>query len=237
MALVYKNTTSLSFDEFIHDLHLAFGMSPHGRRAMWDTTHGKCLIHQANDLHHAQLQPGEHLDDLTGAFVSQIQQRIVWTRMAKNRSVANESLQLSLFDWCAEILVPAASVAVFGDALLQVDERIIEDFQEFDQDSWMLTYRYPPFLARKMYAGKDSNTATFTRYFQLPSDDHADACYYVRSLEARQREAGMKDRDIAISAQLFYWVYVPLHCRFHRVSCCHKYQSAPTLLTISFYSF
>ena len=101
----------------------------------------------------------------------------------------------------------------------------------------MLTYRYPPFLARKMYAGKDSNTATFTRYFQLPSDDRADACYYVRSLEARQREAGMKDRDIAISAQLFYWVYVPLHCRFHRVSCCHKYQSAPTLLTISFYFY
>lgn len=209
MSLVYKNTTSLSFDEFIHDLHLAFGMSPHGRHIMWDDSKGKCLIHVADSYHHAQLHPGEHLDDLTDKFLTQIEDRLSWRSVTKlDRQMVRSDGQavLSLYDWCADVLVPAASVVFFGDSLLRIDENLIKDFHDFDDDSWMLTYKYPRFLAGKMYAGKDKNTETFTRYFQLPPNERQDACYYVRSLEARQREQNMADRDIAISIQLFYWV-------------------------------
>lgn len=103
-------------------------------------------------------------------------------------------------------LIPAASVAFFGEALLKIDEDFIKSFHAFDEDSWMLTYHYPRLFARNMYEGKDKNTETLTRYFELATNDRPGSCFYMSSLEARQRTAGMKDRDIAISMQLIYWV-------------------------------
>ena len=210
MSTVYRNTTSLSFDDFILDLHIASGMSPKGRDVMWNTSKGKNLIHIADDLHHTQLLPGEHLDDVTDCMLAQIEHRLSWEQMIADwiqpvRSV-EERKALSLHTLCAGVLVPATTVAFFGDALLGVDGNFIKDFNAFDRDSWMLTYRYPRLLARNMYHGKDMNTGTFTKYFQLPLDDRPGLCHYVRSLEARQREAGMPVRDIAISIQLFFWV-------------------------------
>ena len=209
MSMVYKNTISLSFDEFIHDLHLAFGMSPEGRHIMWDDSKGKCLIHVADSFHRAQLHPGEHLDDLTDKFLHQIEQGLSWdraTKLDRQSATSSKEVLLSLYDWCADVLIPAASIAFFGKALLEIDENLIKDFHDFDDDSWMLTYKYPRFLARKMYAGKDKNLDAFTRYYQLPPSERTGACYYVTSLEACQREHGMADRDIAVSIQLFYWV-------------------------------
>lgn len=69
--------------------------------------------------------------------------------------------------------------------------------------TWTTGDYTPPFLARKMCAGRDSNITTFTQYFQLLSDHRSGACYYVKSLEACQREVRMEDGDIAISSQLF----------------------------------
>ena len=209
MSLVYRNTTSLSFDEFIRDLHVAFEMSSDGQNAMWNNSQGKCLIHVAHDLHVAQLHPGEQLNDLTNKFLDQIATRLSWDSLLENNretSRSSEQISLSLYEWCVGVLIPAASVAFFGESLLRIDKSLIEDFRAFDEDSWMLTYRYPRVLARKMYRGKDRNTRTFTRYYALPPNERSGACFYVRSLEARQRAVGMTDRDIAISTQLFYWV-------------------------------
>ncbi|KAL8728925.1 MAG: hypothetical protein Q9181_005173 [Wetmoreana brouardii] len=210
MSLVYRNTTTLSFDEFIQDLHVAFEMSASGRRIMWDQSKGKCLLHVGTDLHRAQLHPGEHLDDLTQALLKQIEQRLTWDQVLayRHRLVREDSKQntLSLYDWCASVLVPAASVAFFGEALLRINEHLTEEFLAFDEDSWMITYRYPRFLARNMHYSKDRNMEALICYFRLPLQDRPGACYYVKSLEARKRAAAMSDRDMAISFQLFYWV-------------------------------
>ena len=36
MASVYKNSSTLSFDSFVHDLDAAFGMSPGALRILFD---------------------------------------------------------------------------------------------------------------------------------------------------------------------------------------------------------
>ena len=177
---------------------------------MWNTSKGTNLIHVADDLHHAQLLPGKHLDDLTDCMMAQIEHRLAWEQITADSLQAirgvGEQKVVSLYKLCAGVLVPATTVAFFGDALLGVDENFINDFHAFDENSWMRTYRYPRLLARKMYHGKDMNTDTFTKYFQLPLSDRPGACHYVRSLEAHQREAAMPVRDIAIAIQLFFWV-------------------------------
>ncbi|KAI4106120.1 MAG: hypothetical protein LQ339_003117 [Xanthoria mediterranea] len=98
MSLVYKSTESLAFDDFIRDLHVGFGMSAYGRETMWDDTAGKCLVHQANDIHHAQLHPGEHLDDLTQKFLGQIEPRKMHQAMERNTNAFTRYFQLPLED-------------------------------------------------------------------------------------------------------------------------------------------
>ncbi|KAL9594859.1 MAG: hypothetical protein Q9219_006794 [cf. Caloplaca sp. 3 TL-2023] len=166
MSLVYKNTTSLSFDEFIHDLHVSFEMSPSGQNIMWEPSYGK-LLRISNELHRAQLHPGEHLDDMTEELLLQIEQRLAWSHISMNRNVEEgapaEKKTLSLYRLCAEVMIPAATNAFFGEALLRHDPQLIEKFLAFDEDSWMITYRYPSFLARKMHRAREMHTQTFTR--------------------------------------------------------------------------
>ena len=210
MASVYKNSSTLSFDSFVHDLDVAFGMSAGALRVMFDTSSGTCLSGQTSSIYGAQLHPGEHLEELTLQFISRIEERLEWCRIPNTHTTFDQAKEthktISLHDWCADVLIPSATEGFFGPALLKLDPNLIQDFHDFDSDSWMLTYRYPRFLARKVYASIDKNTAAFTRYVQLAPTERPGACYYVHHITNRLREAGLPDRDIAIVLQMFYWV-------------------------------
>ncbi|KAL9028823.1 MAG: hypothetical protein Q9196_002851 [Gyalolechia fulgens] len=192
MSLVYRNTKTLSFDDFIRDLHVAFGMSSLGRGKMWDASQGKCLVHQANDFHREQLHPGPHLLSLTQKLLEQFERRLgLDDVLTTGNLVTREGHQprtVSLYRWCADVMVPAATIAFFGEALLRVDPQLLSDFHAFDEDSWMLTYRYPAFLARKMSQGRQKNKEAFTRYFELSPKDRPGACHYPVTLEEIRKE-------------------------------------------------
>lgn len=214
MASVYKNTSSLSFDSFVHDLDAAFGMSAKGLRILFDTSSGKCLSRQSDSIWGLQLHPGQLLDELTTQFVKGIKERLAWTWNPNFHSNPDGAITaertMSLLDLCADVLVPAASEGFFGPALLKIDSNFIQNYHRFDEDSWILTYRYPRFLAHGFYESLDKNTTAFTRYLQLPHSERPGACYYVYTTEAKLRQAGLADRDIAIVLQMFHWVLVPL---------------------------
>jgi len=210
MASVYKNSSTLSFDSFVHDLDAAFGMSAGALSVLFDTSSGKCLSSQTSSIYGAQLHPGEHLEDLTLQFVSRIAERLTWACIPDTHAILDQTKvtqkTVSLYGWCADVLVPSATEGFFGPALLKLDSNFIQDYHDFDNDSWMLTYRYPRFLARKLYTSLDRNTAAFTRYVQLAPSERPGACYYVHHMTKRLREADIPDRDMAIVLQMFYWV-------------------------------
>ena len=219
---MYKNTSTLSFDSFIRDLHIGFGMSSDGVEIMWKTQgdsiqaeasksfSNKCLVHVGNKIHQSQLHPGPHLEDLTQQFLTQIEKRLLWESI-KHMDIAlptegTSVVALPLYKWCADVLVNAATRAFFGESLLRDNPELLQDFYAFDDDSWMLTYQYPRFLARNLHSAKTNITNAFTRYYQLPLEERSRACYHVRMQEARQREAALGERDMAIITQMFYWV-------------------------------
>ncbi|KAL8824662.1 MAG: hypothetical protein Q9191_004900 [Dirinaria sp. TL-2023a] len=201
MASVYRNSSSLSFDSFVHDLDAAFGMSTGGLGILFDTSSGKCLSRQTDSIYGAQLHPEQFLKDLTMRFVKRIQERL-----AGNQATTTAERTVSLFDWCTDVLVPAASEGFFGPAILELNPNFVEDFLRFDENSWILTYRYPRFLAHKFYQSLDRNTVAFMRYLKVPNTERRSACYHVHTTEAKLRQAGLVDRDIAIVLQMFHWV-------------------------------
>lgn len=51
----------------------------------------------------------------------------------------------------------------FGEALLEIEPDLFRTSFDFDDDSWMLLYRYPKFLAKRLYRSKDAAIDAMTR--------------------------------------------------------------------------
>ena len=217
MSTVYKAVTTLTFDGFIRDLYTTFGMSKEGIRLMWQAHPSRPQdnaelpnsqqSHLGQGVHRQQLHTGDQLDDITAKYLDQIQQRLRWeeiSNMAKSPST-EKSKVVSLYGWCAAVLGNAAIQALFGNVLLEIEPRLLDHFYVFDEESWKLTFQLPPLLAKRMHTAKDHSREAYIRYFKLPSEKRAGACHYIRTVEEKQRHAGMDDRDIAIVAQMFFW--------------------------------
>lgn len=222
MATVYKNTISLTFDGFIRDLYTTFGMSKEGIKLMWQThptkssdisTPNTKRFHLGEGVHREQLHPGPQLEDITGKYLDQFQQRLVWHEIRGSivSAGAQEGKVVTLYDWCADVLGHAAMNALFGDALLGLEPHLLEYFYTFDEESWKLTFQLPPLFARTMHKAKDDGRNAYIRYFRLPADQRSGVCHYIRTVEAKQRKAGMNDTDIAVAAQMFFWGSVSCH--------------------------
>jgi len=216
MATVYKNINSLTFDGFIRDLYATFGMSKEGIRLMWQTHPSKSFdtskpnaqqFHLGEGVHREQLHPGAQLEDLTEKYLKQFQHRLAWnmSRASTISTARQRGKVVNLYDWCADVLGHAAIHALFGDALLGLEPRLLEYSYTFDEESWKLTFQLPPLFAKKMHKAKDNGRNAYVRYFKLPAHQRSGACPYIQTVEAKQRLAGMNDTDIAIAAQMFFW--------------------------------
>ena len=148
---MYKKASTLSFDSFIQDLHVAFEMSSKGMDIMWNTADDgipaeatksptdKCLVHVGNTIHQTQLHPGRQLEDLTRQFLIQIEKRLLWESI-KDMHIAlpiegTNAVTLSLYDWCADVPVSAATCTFFEESLLRVHPGLLSHFYAFDDDS------------------------------------------------------------------------------------------------------
>lgn len=223
IAKAYQNTISLSFDGFMHDAMVGFNLSPITIQKLWlppkdgfdapiPNPEQKCLAHLMRDLHRQQLHPGEHQLILSLKFQNFIDQSLSWDVLkATSRpgyivSSCDSSVTLSLKGWCGDVLLNAATRAFFGEALLEVAPDVFRDFFLFDDNSWMLLYNYPGFLARDMNRGKDASVAALIKYFGLPKEQREDNAYFVRTAEKALRDLYVSNRDIATIFLMVYWV-------------------------------
>lgn len=91
MALVYKNSSTLSFDDFIRDLDTALRMSAATFRVSFDTSSRTSLLNQTSSIYGAELHPGEHSDDLTLRFISRIEERQTWCRIPDTNTTPDQA--------------------------------------------------------------------------------------------------------------------------------------------------
>ena len=209
-STVYKNPNVLTFDGFIRDLYTTFGMSKDGIRKMWQVQSAKgqespIEVHLGQGIHREQLHPGSHLEDITVVYMREIDQRLRWERIPDSPSNTRPGKTVSLYEWCADVLGNATIQALYGNALLELEPRLLQYFYAFDSESWKLAFQLPPFLAKRMHDAKDSARAAYVSYFQLPQEKRPGTCHYLRGVEEKQRQSGMTDEDIGIAAQMFFW--------------------------------
>lgn len=219
ISAVYKNPQSLTFDGYVKDMYAAFGMSSRGVESMFAPIEGSSKsanakglpsqrqAHLGSGIQKEQLHPGRNMEDLVSVYLTHIKQQMYWEKIPKNAVVQSfsEKKVVSLRNWAADVIGRATVEAYFGRCLIEREPNLLDDFRTFEANSWMLLYRYPRMFAKPMYESIDKGTHAFTRYFQLPFEQRSQACHYIRTVEMKQRKAGMTDRDIGIAAHTLLW--------------------------------
>lgn len=216
----YRNIETLTFDQIVTDMMVAFGSTSDGIKRMWGppsqkTSAGKrfgqrakSLTHLAEGLAKQQLHPGKELDQLQQVLLTGVKDCMLWENMSPKAILSYEGpcRTVSVLRWTREILLAGATTSFFGDKLLEIEPNLFQNFFSFDDTAWKLTYKVPPPWSNDMIAYKRTAQDALTKYFQLPVESRTDACWLVLSLEDEMRAVGIGASDIAAYLMMIYWV-------------------------------
>ncbi|KFA71541.1 hypothetical protein S40288_06846 [Stachybotrys chartarum IBT 40288] len=219
---VYKNTSSLSFEEFIFGLMRYLGLGGETLDAVFHTPlpkdkmgfpnpQGTALGYFVRDMHHHQLFPGENLDLLEKVMVDWFDRHLHLDKMKAlcapySVSTDKESIEVPLAKWCSELFTRAGEVAYFGDTLHQLEPDMATTFLEYDDLSWQVLYQYPRVFSAKMHAAMDRIQEIFLRYFEIPQEKRTKDAWFTKAIENECRALGISKQDLARFMGMVYWV-------------------------------
>ncbi|KAK0516257.1 hypothetical protein JMJ35_000860 [Cladonia borealis] len=211
---IYKNSKTLTFDEYVRDVMKSIGVSDDGITKLWkppgengnDRLH-KALAHAAEGYYREQLLPGHQLDILWERVLGEIASSINWDNLPVSTLNGQEgSKSLSLLEWTSDVLLKSVVNGFFGDRLLQMDRQLLQNFAAFDKESWKLTYKLPRIIAKDMYEAKDKMVRTVEAYLRLPKDQRSEATWLVKKLEIETAKMDMDSQDLAAMITSLVWV-------------------------------
>ena len=91
VAIVYRHPDCLTFEGFVKDMYVSFGMSAKGLAKMFGISASKDNtatdhadqkhVHLGTGIQREQLHPGKHLDDLVTTYIKHIRQQMDWTNI------------------------------------------------------------------------------------------------------------------------------------------------------------
>ncbi|KAH8589197.1 cytochrome P450 [Bisporella sp. PMI_857] len=219
VAEEYRNTTSLSFNEFVIAMMRVAGNTETCIQAMFKrlprnkegfpNPHGKPLATLAREMHITQLYPRDNLQYLETQFTKWFDQHLdidaiydvcspylcYEDEVTEN---ANNSVVLPLVQWCSDFLTRAGQTAYFGPELAEVDPTLPQTFLEWDELSYQVLYQYPHFLTGKMRAHKDKLYQSLKRYLQLPQNRRSGDAWFTKAMEDEMLALNISQDDIAI---------------------------------------
>jgi Cytochrome P450 len=224
---VYKHTETLTHDIFLAELLEAFKVTHFARRQIFfepnkdgsglqllgSNPASRSLARMTVDLFHEQLRPGPRLNELTEVTRKSIDAATQWTSMSNARYVISEHSSaadyfrdISLLNWCEDLLLNAANQSFFGSALHQVSPDILSDFLAFDAKSWKAMFHLPSLLSQDMIASREKLVTGIERYFQLPLCQRPGANWFIEQQEAEMRHLGISTHDLSRCIAMIFWV-------------------------------
>ncbi|KAI1737525.1 putative cytochrome p450 [Xylaria scruposa] len=219
---VYKNTESLSFEEFLVGLMKYFGLSNEALESVFHTPlpkdkagfpnpDGLALGYFVRDMHHEQLFPGRNLDILEEVMKDWFDSHLELTMLRKlcasySSSTSEHFIEVPLVKWCSELFTRAGEVAYFGHSLQQIEPNMATIFLQYDDLSWQVLYQYPRLFSRTMHIAIDQIQGIFLKYFEVPqAQRHGDA-WFTKAIENECRALGINRWDMARFMTTVYWV-------------------------------
>ena len=120
-------------------------------------------------------------------------------------SISSGSFTISLAQLCTKVFIAQFTDDFYGPKLLQIEPKLVENWESWEQTNWKFLFQVPDLFARDMLASKDTMERAFTSYFELPRSERPGASYYLEATEDALREVGFGPNDLAKFLFLQYW--------------------------------
>lgn len=221
VAAAYRNVTTLSWEAYLTDLLIAFGLDSSALIKVWRKPAVKALgsnersvnpLHKSlilltEDLYKQQLLPGARLDVLGARFISLIDEDLRWQRLRGKYVLSSndERKHVSLFKFCEEFLVKAITRTMFDDLIYILEPNLTEHLLNFNDDVWMLIFHYPQFAAKRLYRAQRKILDALERYMRYPKESRAGESWLIETVMAQQMAAGVDEPNRAKMLLMIYW--------------------------------
>ncbi|VTT59180.1 unnamed protein product [Fusarium fujikuroi] len=199
----HQKTKEMHFDAYIDKFMQYVSVSEKARDVLWGTTVTETSLSVPNSLRSwiradmTGTSSRKFYDESLSELNSVMQQGSPFT--------TGKSNEHDMFKWTSDIIVRVSTRNFFGTALIENSPGLVDDFREFNRQTWKLLYQYPRFLSRSAYDSRDAAIEALKRYFEMPQDQRRDAAPFVIKAEDEMRKHGISNRDIAAVLFKLYW--------------------------------
>lgn len=158
-------------------------------------------------MYQLQLLPGAKLNDLSQKITHYIDENLRWEKLAGPATIdiSETYTQLSLKTFCREKIIDMISRYMFGEKLRQIEPSIAEYMVQFNDDAWMVLFRYPEFMTPKLAKSRRKIQEAFRKYIKIPRNQRSDAMWGMQNIIASQEQAGVAEKDRTALLLLVYW--------------------------------
>lgn len=143
---------------------------------------------------------------LLNEFSQNICRLMQWERLSAKYTtlVSPEEKDVSLLIWCREVMVKAATMTYFDEALLQIEPNLSEFFSDFEEESIKFLATSPLIPRNFESAAKRKGIRIFEAYFNLPKAQRQGEAQFVCDLETEYRSLGFNEEDLATMMWVAY---------------------------------
>ncbi|KAI9845649.1 MAG: hypothetical protein M1837_004623 [Sclerophora amabilis] len=210
----YSNVTTLTWDGFLNDVLVAFGVNRSRLNPLWAkpatrsaiNPNRKDLIHLTEDLYKKHLLPGKTYDDLIHRLQSSLNSLLSSAQMTKRFGTSStRSQRVSLLGLCGNILIDATQMSLFDPVLFRIDPNMTAGMQIFTDQLWKLLYPSPGIDSREVKSWRQKYTKAFLAYIRLPKEARKDEAWLITTLIDQYRELGINENDAAAMMVMVYW--------------------------------
>lgn len=211
-AEVYRNTETLSFENFVQGLMKINGNDEDVIEAVYaalptnkpgfPNPQGESLGVLAQRMHAHQLHPGENLLTLENSVQNWIHHHLnqedISACVCANPDTSS-SIQVPLYRWCSEYFIQLGQDVYFGKALTKIDPDLPMNFFKFDELIWKMLYQYPTYMSSDMITSRTQVIGSLQKYFETPQAQRSnDTAWLTNVMEIEMRALGLNDFNLAV---------------------------------------
>ena len=216
----YNNTTTLSWDWFLNEVLVGFGVKPARLNKLWTPSTiptpinpaCKNLINLTEDLYKKHLLPGQNFDTLISRLQNNLNDLLSWKRISRRFGLASDvtTQRISLLDLCGDVLIDATQASLYDPILFNIDPEMTSGMQTFTDELWKLMYPCPGVDAAEVKALRRQYTKAFLTYMRLPKEARKGEAWLITTLIDQYKELNINEDDAAAMLVMVYWTSVTL---------------------------
>jgi hypothetical protein len=214
----FRNTTTLSWDRFLDELMVLFGVDRlvvngplhlHNpdleylyNRINSRSVKKMTLRHFTEVLYMRQLAP-DKAEELSESY---FQSFLDATRRPQLHSCASAdgAIQLELRDLVDHTVSRSVAQTLFGDIIFTLDEEFTKNTVTLADQMWRIVYRYPKWLAPEFSKAYERVMGTIERFAAMEPDKTSSACFMIRTMLEAENLYDLDPRSKACLLCLMY---------------------------------